>query len=567
MGTVRAADAAVRVLREAGVRYAFCVPGESFLGLLDALRDAPEIRLVSTRHEGGAAFMAEAVGKLTGVPAICMATRAVGSSNLAIGLHTAHQDSTPLVALVGQVETPLREREAFQEVDLAPFLRHVTKWAVEVPSSERLPDLVAEGVRRSLAGRPGPVALAVRGDLLDGSAPAEPPARSALPVAAPPREALSAALDLLHGARRPLIVAGGGVLRSRATALLVAFAEALAVPVMSAFRRHDVFPNDHPLYLGSLSLGAPPCVPQRAREADVVLALGTRLGETTTFGYTIPSPGATLVHVDVSPEVLGRSFPARIAIAADAGETLRLLLEAARGRPWPDRAAANARDHAAFEAATAPPTAPTARDLVDPGLVIAELQRQLPADAVITNDAGNFYGWLSRYFRFRQPGTYLGPISGAMGYAVPAAVAAALVRDSRVPVVALAGDGGFLMTGSELAVAAQHGLRLACLVFNNAMYGTIRMHQERSYPGRVVATDLWSPDFVRYAEAFGGLGVRIERNADIADSLRAVLSHRGISLLEVAVAQDTIAVGRALADERKARTEEARRDRGAPSRE
>lgn len=549
MGTMRAADAVARVLRDFGVRHAFCVPGESFLGLLDALYDTPEIRLVSTRHEGGAAFMAEAVGKLTGVPAVCMGTRAVGSSNLAIGIHTAHQDSTPLVALVGQVETPLREREAFQEVDLAPFLRHLTKWAVEVPSSERLPDLVAEAVRRSVTGRPGPVALAIRGDLLDGVSPADLPAASAIPSAAPAREALLAALDLLHGARRPLIVAGGGVLRSRATGLLVALAEQLAVPVMSAFRRHDVFPNDHPLYLGSLSLGAPPCVPERAREADVVLAVGTRLGETTTFGYTIPGRGAALIHVDASPEVVGRSFPARVAIVADAGETLRLLCEAAAGRRWPDRAAANARDRGTFEAATTPPASSTVRDLVDPGLVIAELQRQLPPEAVITNDAGNFYGWLSRYFRFRRPGTYLGPISGAMGYAVPAAVAAALVHDSRVPVVALAGDGGFLMTGSELAVAAQHGLRLTCVVFNNALYGTIRMHQERSYPGRVIGTELWSPDFVRYVEAFGGLGVRIERNADIADGLRAVLSHRGIALLEVAVSREAIAVGRSLADE------------------
>lgn len=544
--TMRAADAAVEILEQFGVRYTFAVPGESFLGMLDALHDS-SIRLISTRHEGGAAFMAEAVGKLTGVPAVCMGTRGVGSANLAIGIHTAYQDSTPLIAMLGQVETPFRHREAFQEVELAPLLSHLTKWSVEVPTSERLPDMVAEGLRRSVSGRPGPVALALRGDILDGPAPVEHPPISAEPAAAPRAIDVEATLDLLRKAKRPLIIAGAGVLRSGATTDLVRLSEQIAVPVMTAFRRHDAYPNDHPLYLGSLSLGAPPCVPDRARAADVILALGTRLSETTTFGYTIPAPGATLIHVDRSPEVLGQSYPASIAIAADVRETIRALLVAASGLDFPDRTAANAADRHAFEVATALPSQSTVRSLVDPALVIAQLQRQLPANAVITTDAGNFYGWLSRYYRFRQPHTYLGPISGAMGYAVPAAIAAALVRGGNVPIVALAGDGGFLMTGNELAVAAQHELDLTCVVFNNAMYGTIRMHQEREYPGRVSGTELWSPDFARYAEAFGGHGIRIDNNRDIADGVREALAHRGISILEVVVARETIAVGQTLA--------------------
>jgi acetolactate synthase-1/2/3 large subunit len=299
-------------LEQRGVRFAFGVPGESFLGLLDGLYETPNIRLIGTRHEGGAAFMAEAVGKLTGTPAICMGTRGVGTANLTIGIHTAYQDSTPLLALVGQVETPIRHREALQEVELAPFLSHITKWAVEAPSGERLPDLASEAFRRSVTGRPGPVAMVLRGDILDDEVSADLPHASDMPTASPDDDKVVAALGLLQGAERPLIIAGGGVLRSQATDDLVALAERIGVPVVTSFRRHDVFLNDHPLFVGSLSIGAPKSVIERARAADVVLAIGTRLGETTTFDYTIPGPEATLIHVDVSPEVVGHSFPATI---------------------------------------------------------------------------------------------------------------------------------------------------------------------------------------------------------------------------------------------------------------
>jgi acetolactate synthase-1/2/3 large subunit len=545
-GTVRAGVAAVQVLRDRGVRYAFGVPGESFLGLLDALYETPEIRLVATRHEGGAAFMADAVGKLTGQPAICMGTRGVGSANLAIGIHTAYQDSTPLIALVGQVETPFRYREALQEVELAPFLGHITKWAVEAPTGAELPRLASEAYRRSVSGRPGPVAIALRGDILDEDVPLELPPGSDVAHSAPTQEAVEAALVLLRDAERPLIIAGGGTLRSGATTDLVAFAEQTGVPVTGAFRRLDVFPGDHPLSLGSLSFGTPPAIVERVRAADVVLAIGTRLAELTTLGYTVPSQTAALIHVDVSPEETGRNFPARVAIAADARETLMVLRAQARNVEWPDRSAQNARDRREYEAATTPPAESTVRETVDPAVVIAELQRQLPVEAILTCDAGNFFGWVARYYRFRQPGTFLGPTSGAMGYAVPAAVAAAIVRENEVPVVALVGDGGFMMTSNELAVAAQLGLRLVCVVFDNALYGTIRLHQERTYPGRVSGTELWSPDFVRYAEAFGGLGVRVACNQDVPEAVRAVLTHLGIAVLSVAVSRETIAVGQTL---------------------
>ncbi len=547
MAGLRAGVAATRVLRDRGVRYAFGVPGESFLGLLDALHETPEIRLVATRHEGGAAFMAEAVGKLTGTPAVCMGTRGVGSANLAIGVHTAYQDSTPLIALVGQVETEFRHREALQEVELAPFFGGITKWAVEAPNGARLPEIVSEAYRRSVTGRPGPVAIALRGDILDEEASGELPPATAIPTAVPSRSDAATVVAALTGAERPLVIAGGGVLRAGATALLVQLAERLGLPVMTAFRRHDAFPNDHPLYLGPLSFGAAPVVAERARAADVVLALGTRLSEITTLGYTIPGAGATLLQADIAPEVLGQTFPARVAIAADAAATVAALLEAGGpGEPEPARTAANAHDRARYVAGSTPPTGSTVAELVDPALVVAELQRRLPPDAILTSDAGNFWGWFARSFRFRQPGTLLGPTSGAMGYAVPAAVAAALVTAGRAPVVALAGDGGFLMTGNELAVAAQLGLKVTCLVFNNALYGTIRLHQERTYPRRVAGTELWSPDFVRYAEAFGGLGVRVERNEEIGDAIAAALAHPGMAIVEVAVSREAIAVGQSL---------------------
>jgi acetolactate synthase-1/2/3 large subunit len=543
---MRAGKAAVRVLQDRGVRYAFGVPGESFLGLLDAIGQTPDLRLVATRHEGAAAFMAEAVGKLTGVPAICMGTRGVGSANLAIGIHTAFQDSTPLIAMVGQVETEFRHREALQEVELASFLGAVSKWAVEVPSAHRLPEIVSEAFRRSVTGRPGPVAVALRGDLLDEPVPDRLPDATALPAASVRAADVDAVIALLAQASAPLIIAGGGVLRAGATPQLVELAERLQVPVMTAFRRHDAFPNDHPLYLGPLSFGAAPSVAARARAADVVLAIGTRLSEVTTLGYTVPGPGATLIHVDLSPQELGRVFPARIALAADAADFVAALA-ASPADCDAEREANNARDRADFIAGSSPGAAASA-DSVDPALIVAELQRQLPPEAILTSDAGNFWGWIVRHFQFRQPGTLLAPTSGAMGYAVPAAVAAALVTEGRVPVVACAGDGGFLMTGSELAVAAQLGLKLICLVFDNAMYGTIRLHQERAYPGRVAGTELWSPDFVRYAEAFGGVGFRVERSEEFGGALRAALAHPGISLLSVALSRETIAVGTRLSD-------------------
>jgi acetolactate synthase-1/2/3 large subunit len=543
---MRAGVAGVQVLRDRGVRHAFGVPGESFLGLLDALHETPEIQLVATRHEGGAAFMADAVGKLTGQPAICMGTRGVGSANLAIGVHTAQQDSTPLIALVGQVETPFRHREALQEVELAQFFNPITKWAIEASDGPSLPRLFSEAYRRATTGRPGPVAIALRGDILDEEFVGDLPSASARPSSVPQWEQINQAIELLLAAERPLIIAGGGVTDAGANADLRHLAESGAIPVMTAFRRGDVFPNDHPLYLGSLSFGTAPAMRERALSADVVCAIGTRLDELTTLGYQVPNKTAKLVQIDAAPEVLGQSFPATVAIAAGADAALSLLIDAAKNAKWPDRSGQNRADRAAYVAASTPPNPPKVDNLVDPAVVIDQMQKQLPPEAVLTSDAGNFFGWVGRYYQFRQPKTFLGPTAGAMGYAVPAAVAAAIVNGRSAPSVALAGDGGFLMTSNELAVAAQLGLPVKCIVFNNAMYGTIRLHQERTYPGRVAATEIWSPNLVDYASAFGGLGVQVERNQDVAEGLRTILEHDGIGILEVAVARETIAVDQSL---------------------
>ncbi len=541
------AQAVVTQLKREGVRHAFTVPGESFLSILDALYDDGAIELVATRHEEGAAFAAEAIGKLTGQPALCMSTRGVGSTNMAIAFHTAYQDSSPLIAIIGQVETPYRHREAFQEIELAPFYAHICKWTAEVTRTERLPEYIHEAARRAIGGRPGPVLLSVPTDVLDEFA--DFTAAHFRPAAVAPRPAPSAhdagaALDLLLAAERPLILAGGGVLRAGATDDLIAFAEATCIPVITAYRRYHAFPNAHPLYLGGMGLGAPPIVAARLREADALLAIGTRLGEFTTATYSLPTPRTRIVHIDIDPDVVGVNFPAEIGIVADARQALHALHAALATRidgRAAARATAAALDRRTYEAVSTPqPIA--ARTPVDPTGVLADLRRLLPPETIVTGDAGNFWTWFGRYARFGLPGAYLGPTSGAMGYAMPAALGAAFARPG-VPVLAVAGDGGFLMTGQELETAVRHGLWLIALVFNNNSYGTIRMHQERTYPGRVSGTALGPVDFAMFARSLGAHGERVEDNRDFAPAFERALALRRPALIEVMTDPELIAVG------------------------
>ncbi len=535
-------------LRAAGVRYAFTVPGESFLGLLDALGDAG-IRVVATRHEGAAAFMAEAHGQLTGRPAACLATRAVGAANLAIGIHTARQDSSPMFVLVGQVERDFLGREAFQEIDQVATLGGLAKWAAEPRRAEDVPAVMADAVREALTGRPGPVLLSLPEDLLDEVVELEPvDAARPAPARATPDE-IRSVIELLASARRPAILAGGGVLRARTSTELIKFAELLHVPIVAAWRRGDVVSNDHPLYLGMAGLGAPASVRDRLAEADALLVLGCRLNEATTYGYTLPATGTRWAHVDLVPTRAGDLPPAELAITSDARSFLRAANERLLGGAVLDaeRVAArdgnNATDRATWEAATVVDATPWDGPGVHPGVTIATLRRVLPDEAIVTTDAGNFGGWAGRGFRFRRPGTFLGPTSGAMGYGLPAAITAALVHRDR-PVVALVGDGGLAMTMAELETAVREGVRVVVVVFDNERYGTIRMHQDLRGTGEGVGTDLGPVDFAAIARAVGARGARVEQDDAFEPALRAALAAERTSVIQLTLDRRWVSVDR-----------------------
>jgi acetolactate synthase-1/2/3 large subunit len=542
--------AVVDALESAGIELVFTVPGESFLGLLDALHDSP-IRTIATRHEGGASFMAEACGQLTGRPQACLATRAPGAANLAIGLHTARQDSTPLIAIVGQVPRPFRGWEAFQEVDLVGAFGGLCKRAAEGDDPDELEALTRELLKVATEGRPGPVLLAVPEDVFDAPVsrpPIEGPWSPGQPPAPPDPAVVESVLAALANAERPLIVAGAGVLREGSVESLVRFAEAARVAVVTAWRRPDAFPNDHPLYLGMCGLGAPGIVRERFAAADVVLALGTRLSEITSFGYELPSPGTRLIQVDLEPGFAGARRQPDVTVAASVGAfidaALRLLASGGPSANRETREHAIAADRQRYLVETEPPvTEPSAP--VHPGVVVRALKELLPPESIVTTDAGNFGGWIARYLRFRPPGRFLGPTSGAMGYGLPAAIGAALVAPDR-PVLAVAGDGGFAMLMAELETAVRLGVRLVALVLDNGLYGTIRMHQELDHPGRTIATDLGPIDFAQVARACGARGVRVERDDDVADALGEALAGDGVSVVQVLVDPRYLSVDRML---------------------
>ena len=529
--------AIAEALHAGGVRWAFTVPGESFLGLLEALETAG-IRVVGTRHEAGAAFMAEAVGQLTGRPALCLATRAVGASNLAIGIHTARADSSPMIVAVGQVPRAFRGREAFQEADLASTIGGLARWAGEPTDVAAVAPMVGQALRAATAGRPGPVLLSLPEDLLDESIEAFTPANGSGPAPRPDPSAVTAVLRMLTEAERPVILAGGGVLRARCSNDLVRLAELLRVPVVAAWRRGDVVSNDHPLYLGMTGYGAPSTVRERLLAADALLVLGSRLNEVSTFGYAIPAERQRWAHVDLEPRGRGHDLAApEIAIAADARAFIRAAIE--RLRPVVLEAAAvdarverNAADRAAWEAASDVGETPWSGPGVHPGRIVRTLRAVLPDNAIVTTDAGNFAGWLARGFRFRRPGTFLGPTSGAMGYGLPAGIAAALVHRDR-PVVVWAGDGGFAMTMAELETAVRERLRVVVLVLDNERYGTIRMHQDRRPDAAATATDLGPIDFVAVARGLGAAGVRVDDDGAFEEPLREALAADGPTVLHL----------------------------------
>jgi acetolactate synthase-1/2/3 large subunit len=529
-------------LRSAGVRFAFTVPGESFLGLLEGLQGAG-IRVVATRHEGGAAFMAEAHGQLTGRPAAAIGTRAVGAANLAIGIHTARQDSSPMFALVGQVERAFAGREAFQEIDQEATIGGLASHAVEIRRADDVPAALGDAVRAVLSGRPGPALLAIPEDLLDEELPAGTALDTSRPAPSRPEaDDVRTVLQFLATAERPVILAGGGVLRARTSSDLIKLAELLRVPIIAGWRRGDVVSNDHPLYLGMAGFGAPEAVRERLERADALLVVGCRLSEITSFGYRIPTPGQRWIHVDVEPLTARPGLDApELAIQSDARAFLRAavtrLQEGVLDATSADaRQAANETDRLAWEEATIVDETAWQGAGVHPAQAIAALRRILPDDAILATDAGNFGLWVARHFRFRRPGTFLGPTSGAMGYGLPAAIAAALVHRDR-PVVAVAGDGGFAMTMAELETAVREKARVIAIVFDNERYGTIRMHQDRRGGGEsgAIATDLGPIDFAAIARACGARGIRVETNAAFEQAVRQALANDKPTVIQVAL--------------------------------
>jgi acetolactate synthase-1/2/3 large subunit len=517
-------DLLVETLRRNGVSLVTCVPGESFLPVLDALRDCAEIQTIVTRHEGAAANMADAYGKLTGRPGICFVTRGPGATHAANGVHTAREDSTPMILFVGQPDTGFMGRESFQEVDLPQMFGGLAKWAVQIDDVARLPEIVLRAFAVALSGRPGPVVVGLPQDMLYASAEsaaAAPTVRIALPA---PRAAdVAEIVGLLEQAERPLVIMGGSLWSAASVAALRAFAEKFDLPVAASFRRQDLLDNRDPHYVGQLGLGVSPALAKRLKEADLVLALGPRLSETTTSSYTllkVPKPDQKLIHVHVDAAELGRVYQADLPVHAHPGLTAEALaaLPAPKTPPWRDWTSAARKDYLAH---STPPAADPALQGVDFSEVMGWLDAHLPEDAIIANGAGNYTVWIHRFFRYRRPATELAPINGAMGYGVPAAIAAKLVHPERT-VVALAGDGCFMMYPQELATAVQYGAAIIIILVNNGILATIRMHQERHFPGRIMATDLTNPDFCALARAFGAHAETVERNEDFpAAFLRA----------------------------------------------
>jgi acetolactate synthase I/II/III large subunit len=542
-----AGHALVEALIAQGVHTAFGVPGESYLAVLDGFHEHRDrIRFVACRQEGGAAFMAEAQGKLGGRPGICFVTRGPGATNASIGVHTAFQDSTPMILFVGQVASDQRDREAFQELDyrqmFGPGTLGLAKWVGEVQDPHRLPEYVARAFHTALQGRPGPVVLVLPEDMLT-----QPTAAPVLPCVKPASAwpapgALREVRRLLLESQRPLVIAGGSGWDAEGCNALQRFAENWALPVGCGFRFQDTFDNRHPNYAGDVGIGINPKLAQRVRDADLILALGIRLGEMTTGGYTLiepPRPKQRLVHVHAGPEELGRVYAADLMLQASVGNAARALesLAAPPALPWRDWTEAAAADYAANH--DAPAVEP-----MDLAVVMKTVQQLAPADTVYTNGAGNFSGWLHRYVRYHglqhHGRTQLAPTSGAMGYGLPAAVAAALLYPQRT-VINVAGDGDFLMTGQELATAIGYGAgRLISIVVDNGSYGTIRMHQERAYPGRVSGSDLSNPDFAALARAFGWGAARVDRTADFEPAFVAALAAGRPTLLHLKLDPDVI---------------------------
>jgi acetolactate synthase-1/2/3 large subunit len=538
-------------LRIHGVDTAFCVPGESYLATLDALYDArEEIRLVVCRQEGGAAYMADAYGKLTGRPGIVFATRGPGATNASLGIHTAHQDSTPVILFLGQVATYMLEREAFQEIDFRQMYGPMAKWVAQIDDAARIPEMVQRAFHVATSGRPGPVVLALPEDMQRARTDAADGIRYTAIQPAPAPEDMASLRDHLQRAERPLAIVGGSGWDAGAIADFRKFIEANTLPVAAAFRRQDLYDNRLPNYVGDAGLGIGPALAKRIDDADLLLVVGAQMSETLTDGYErfgLPVPAQTLIHVAAGLDELARVYEPALAINAGMKRfaAAAAAMAPVDGGKWQVQVEAG---HAEYLANSTPPASASNVDL---GRLMVWLSENLPEDAILANGAGNYSQWVHRFFTHKGYGTQLAPQSGSMGYGVPAGVAAKLVHPDRV-VVSVNGDGCFLMCGQEIATANQYGLAVVFIVVNNGTYGTIRMHQERDYPGRVSGTDLINPDFAALARAYGLHGEAIDSNEAFPAAFERALNAGGPALIEVRVDPDQISPRATISGFRKA---------------
>jgi acetolactate synthase I/II/III large subunit len=524
----------VDALQTHGADTIFGVPGESYLAVLNALHDSP-IRFIINRQEGGAAFMADAYGKMTGTPGICFVTRGPGATNASIGVHTAFQDSSPMILFIGQVGNDFIEREAFQEIDYRRMFGQMAKWVAQIDRADRIPEYVARAFQVATSGRPGPVVLALPEDMLIETAEVAD-ARPYRPVqAAPAPEQMTQLREMLAAAQRPLAILGGGGWTTEACAAFQRFAESNHLPVACAFRFQDLFDNNHPNYIGDVGIGINPKLAARVKDADLILAIGPRLGEMTTGGYSLieaPLPKQKLIHIHTGAEELGRVYQADLMINSGMPQIASALaaMPPINAGAWQPIVAAARADYEAWQ--TEPPIFKETGAKLNHWKIVQILRETLPADTILTNGAGNFATWGHRFWRYGDKAsglrTQLAPTSGAMGYGVPAAVAARIVEEQRGKkrcVMNFAGDGDFMMNGQEIATAVQYRAGVLFILFNNNMYGTIRMHQEKTYPARVSGTQLQNPDFAALARAYGAYGEALDTTEDFAPALRRALAH------------------------------------------
>lgn len=533
-------------LRVHGVDRIFCVPGESYLDVLDALYDVPQIQLVVAKHEGAAANMAEADGKLTGRPGICFVTRGPGATHASVGIHTAYQDSTPMILFVGQVGTMIRGREAFQEIEHRQMFAPITKWVAEIENAEQIPEYVARAFKCATSGRPGPVVLSLPEDVLAKNVSVQDTVAFVPDQPFPEPADIGKFHEIIRRAQRPIMILGGSGWTPEACASVERFADSNSLAVATSFRRQDLFDNRHGCYVGHLGLGPSPKLIKLVKDSDMIIALGTRLGDIATSGYTVLKPPRltqTLVHVHSDAAELGRVFQPDLMVHATPSNFSLALGDLERvGNPvWLEQTQQGHKDYLEF---SGPVQAPLQG--VDLAAVIRQLSDRLPADAIITNGAGNYTAWVHRFYKYKKPRTELAPTSGAMGYGLPAAIAAKLRHPKRT-VVCFAGDGCFLMYPQELATSSQFGAAIIILLVNNGIYGTIRMHQEKRFPGRVSGTNILDPDFVALAKSFGAHAERIEATNAFPGAFDRAIESGKLCLLELRTDWSQITPDRRLA--------------------